>query len=145
VDASYRGDEEFMRAFEEARIPCESWNHRAHVRIAYIYLSRMPYPKALELLRERLPLLLAAHQVGEGLTMGYHETLTSAWTRLIHVAMRSYGPYASFEKFCEEHPHLLQKQLLRAFYSRPHIGTEHAKRHFVAPDLAGLPEVDEGL
>jgi hypothetical protein len=33
-------DEEFLRAFEECRIPKAFWTHEAHVRMAWLYLRR---------------------------------------------------------------------------------------------------------
>jgi hypothetical protein len=43
------------------------------------------------------------------------------------------------ESFCEAHPHLLQKTLLRLYYTRPRIMTLEAKARFVEPDIAPLP------
>ena len=41
-------DEEHLRSFEDQSLPQEQWNHRAHLKVAYLYLLRYPYAEALE-------------------------------------------------------------------------------------------------
>jgi hypothetical protein len=42
---------ELHRRFENLTLPGEEWTHRAHVKVAYLYLSRHPFPAALDRLR----------------------------------------------------------------------------------------------
>lgn len=79
------------------------------------------------------------HHVPEGLRSGYHETLTVAWLRLVGARMGSDDDALDSDSFCDRHPELLDKSLLRTFYSRERIVTAEAKRAFVEPDREPLP------
>ena len=86
----------------------------------------------------------AAHNVPDGPTEGYHETTTHAFLHLIHATMRAYSkvfPTPDAEAFCETHPQLLTKHVLRLFYSPERRLHSDAKTRFVEPDLAPLPVV----
>ena len=129
-------DADFLRRFEQAAIPSDEWTHRDHVRMAFLYLRERPFDEALEAIRRGIRALNAAN----GVTVGYHETLTVAWARVVDAALTSYGPSDDFEAFARQNEHLLAKSLLRVFYSRPLIFSDAARADFVEPDLAPLPE-----
>ncbi len=132
-------DEDFIARFESQRWPLEDWNHREHVRLAYLYLRRCSFEDAALRMRVGIKAHNAAHGVADSQTSGYHETLTIAWLRLIDAMLREYGPEESADAFCDAHPELLQKQVLRLFYSRERLMSLQAKKQFVEPDLAPLP------
>jgi len=136
-------DDAFLREFETCSIALESWSHRCHVRMAYLYLSRHGYADGLRRVRDGINALNASHGdkiPKDQVDRGYHETLTVAWARIIDATIRRWGAGADFEAFAAEHPHLLQKRLTRLFYSRERMMTWEAKRGFVEPDLLPLPE-----
>ena len=133
-------DLEFVRVFEACRWPLEEWHHRDHIKLAYLYLRRYPFDEALARIRAGIKAHNAAHSVPEGLTSGYHETMTQAWLRLVDLALREYGPAESADTFYEQHPELSQKKTLRLFYSRERFVSDEAKGRFVEPDLAPLPQ-----
>jgi hypothetical protein len=132
-------DDFFLREFEAQRWPMERWHHRDHIKLAYLYLSRYPFEEAQARIRRGIQAHNAAHHVPEGLTSGYHETMTQAWLRLVHLALREYGPAENADAFYEQHPELSQKSTLRLFYSRERFLSPEAKAGFVEPDLAPLP------
>src|SRR5262245_44915252 len=111
-------DDEFLRRFEAQSIPRTEWNHRAHLRIAYAYLSRHPLDEAIARMRRGIQALNAVNGVEEGPDRGYHETLTQMWMRILHGLRTAVGPESSFDAFVERHPYVLQKLLARLFYSR---------------------------
>ena len=83
-----------------------------------------------------------ANNVPEGPTSGYNQTTTEAFIRLIDAVMRAYGevmPTADSEAFCEMHPQLLNRHVLRLFYSPQRRMHPDAKTRFVEPDLTSLP------
>mgnify|MGYP001135770165 CR=1 FL=1 len=45
-------DRRFLGQFEDCTLPFEQWTHRAHVRVAYLYLSEHPFDEALSRMRE---------------------------------------------------------------------------------------------
>jgi ribosomal protein S18 acetylase RimI-like enzyme len=136
-------DEALLRKFEAQAIPLTQWNHRAHLRIAWSYLTRYPWEEAVRRMREGVKAFNAANGIGDELTMGYHETLTVAWLRIIAGTIRRYGARESSEEFLDEQTWLTQKRLLRAYYSKERLVTWKAKAGFVAPDLAPLPALDD--
>jgi hypothetical protein len=135
-------DDAFLRDFETCSISHECWSHRAHVRMAWLYLSRHGYDEGLRRIRDGINALNAAHGdkiPKDQLDRGYHETLTVCWARLVAGAIRNWGAEADFEAFAAKHPHLLVRTTTRLFYSRERIMTWDAKRAFVEPDLCTLP------
>ncbi len=132
-------DAHFLEAFENCTLPFEQWNHRAHVKAAYLYASRHDLEPALVRMRSSIKAYNAAHNVPDALDRGYHETITQGFMRLVHATICRHGPYQSSEEFCERHPELLNKHVLLGFYSRERIMSPAAKATFVAPDLAELP------
>lgn len=128
-------DEDFLAAFEARTI--EEFHHRDHIKMAYLYLRRYPLDKAIEKVRAGLQGLAAAWGAPvNDLERGYHETMTQAWVRLVHVTLSNCGAAENAEAFCEQQPQLLQKTRLELFYSRERLMTWKAKGEFVEPDLA---------
>ena len=70
------------------------------------------------------------------LEKGYHETMTQAWVRLVHLTLSRGEVAESADAFCDQQPQLMQKTRLQLFYSRERLMTWEAKREFVEPDLA---------
>ena len=44
-------DEELVRQFESCTLPFNRWTHRAHVKVAHLYLKNHPFDEALKRLR----------------------------------------------------------------------------------------------
>ena len=84
----------------------------------------------------------ATQGVHESPTTGYNETTTYAFLRLVASTIANYGsivPTPNADAFCDAHPQLMSKQVLRLFYSPQRRADPAAKTQFVAPDLAQLP------
>jgi hypothetical protein len=137
-------DAEFLRRFEACAISRADWTHRAHVKMAYLYLCEHPFPQALDLVRRGIQRLNAANNVAEGPDSGYNETTTHAFLHLVAATLAAYGeafPTATADEFCDAHPQLLTKHVLRFFYSPERRADPRAKTQFVEPDLAPLPQI----
>jgi hypothetical protein len=135
-------DEEFLQQFESCSLPFEEWTHRAHVKIAFLYLQKLPFQAALDMVRRRIKAYNAAQDVPEGPTSGFNETTTQAFMRLVAATMNAYGavlPTPDSESFCNTHPQLMSKHVLRLFYSPRRRMRPEAKHQFVEPDLGQLP------
>ena len=132
-------DEAFLRAFEDCTLPFEQWKHRAHLKVAYLYLRSFPFEEALTKARQNIQRYNAATNTPENRERGYHETMTVAWLRLVHGALERSGPAASADEFLERDAPLLDSRALRCFYSRDRLISWQAKAEFVEPDLAPLP------
>jgi hypothetical protein len=128
-------DDEFLTKFEACTI--EALHHRDHIKVTYLYLRQYPLQEAIAKVRTGLQALAVAWGAPvDDLEKGYHETMTQAWVRLVHLTLTNFGEAASADAFCDQQPQLMEKTRLKLFYSREHLMTWKAKREFVEPDLA---------
>ena len=137
-------DQQFLAAFEACRLPFAEWTHRAHVKVAFLYLREHPFDAALARMRAGVQAYNAAHHVPESATSGYNETTTHAFLQLIAATMQAYGgvlPTETADGFCDTHPQLMTRHALRLFYSPERRMHPEAKERFVEPDLAPLPKL----
>jgi hypothetical protein len=137
-------DDQFVCAFEEMTLPFEQWTHRAHVIVAYTYLCRLSFDEALVKMRDRVKAYNAHNKVPETQVRGYNETTTRAFLHLIAATMAAYGdacPTTDADSFCNAHPQLMTRHVLRLFYSPKQRMHPLAKTQFVEPDLTPLPRI----
>jgi hypothetical protein len=127
-------DRTFLAAFESGALPAESFHHRDHVRVAWLYLNEHPPAAALARFAEALRRFAAAH----GASGLYHETITWAYLLLIHerMARTESREHATFEDFAAAHPDLFtwKPSILARYYREETLGSELARRVFVWPD-----------
>ena len=133
-------DTTLLRQFESAELPLEKWHHQQHLRVAYLYLRKLPLPKALDRMRDGIKAYNAAHHIPDALLSGYHETMTQAWMRLVNFALAEYGPAKNSDEFYKRHPELSRKETMRLFYTKELFTSPEAKVKFIEPDLAPLPQ-----
>ena len=132
-------DAHFLAAFENCTLPYSEWTHRAHVRVAWLYVSQHDLLIATDRMRSGVKAYNKATNTPEAIDRGYHETITQAFMRLVFAANSKTGPHASSADFCDHHPKLLEKTILQQFYSNARLFTVEAKSTFVEPDLSPLP------
>ena len=135
-------DVSLLRQFEDTSLPMEQWGHREHVKTAYLYLLNHSFDDAVAKMRTGLLAYNEAQNVPDELTRGYHETLTQAWMRLVHVTLKLYGRCDTADVFVDANSQLLSMRALLLFYSRDRILSAEAKRGFIPPDLAPLPAIN---
>jgi hypothetical protein len=124
-------DDDLLTAFEAGREPDGGFHHREHLRVAWLYLRRDPWPVALGRFAEGLKRFATA-QGKPGL---YHETVTVAYFLLIHERMAE-ASESTFDAFAARHPELLgwKPSILDRYYDAATLGSERARRVFVMPD-----------
>ena len=130
-------DADFLRAFESCALTRAEWTHQAHVRMAWLYLSREPLDIALPKIRDGIQKLNQSH----GNVIGYHETITAVYTRLILAGINAMPPQATFAEFCAAHPELLDREA-RVFlrhYRKETIQSQRAREEYVEPEIEPLP------
>ena len=135
-------DGTFLAQFETRTLPFEKWTHRAHVKVAYLYLKNHSLQEATDRMRAGIKAYNAANNVPQGPGLGYNETMTVAFMKIIHATMQAYGtvfPTNSADEFCATHPYLLHKTLMRLFYSPPGRALEAEEYGVVEPDMCPLP------
>jgi hypothetical protein len=137
-------DRQFLRAFEMRTLPFNQWTHRAHVKVAFLYLRDFPFDRALQRIANAIRAYNAANSVPESPTSGYNQTTTHAFLHLVAATMAAYEPAfpsKNADAFCDTHPQLMTRHALRLFYSPQRRMHPQAKSKFVAPDLAPLPTI----
>jgi transketolase len=133
-------DEDFLAQFESTAWPLETWHHRQHIKVAYLYLRKYPFSQALARIREKIKAFNAAKKVPESLTGGYHDTMTQAWMHLVYFTLCEYGTATDADAFYEQHPQLWGMKALRFYYTKERFLTHEAKTQFVTPDITPFPK-----
>jgi hypothetical protein len=142
-------DDEFLTAFETVSLPRKKWTHEAHVRMAWLYLSRHPFPTAVERARLGIQKLNEEFKRKARLrclpsrkTTGYHETITVAFVTLIASRLQ---PNEDFPTFRDRNHDLMDRTLsaLHHHYSPERLSSADARAAFVEPDRQPLPSVAE--
>lgn len=137
-------DNELLNQFEACALPFDQWTHRTHVKVAFLYLRANSFEEALKTLRVGIKAYNKANDVPDGELTGYNETTTHALLHLIKATMCAYEethPAETADEFCDTHPQLMSKHVLRFFYSPERRLHPEAKRRFIEPDLAPLPRI----
>jgi hypothetical protein len=126
-------DDEYLAAFESCTLPRAAWTHAAHVRLAWLYLTRLPFDAALDRVRDGIRRYNAS--VGSD---GYHETVTVAFTMLIRSRLSAGEDFPAFRA---RNPELFEgrAKLLRRHYDPTTLASATAKQQFVAADREPLP------
>ncbi len=130
LGCGHLSDEEFIVAFESLNLKHAKFNHADHVRLAWIYVTRLGVAAAEE------KLLLGIRRMAEnvGAPQKFLYTTTVAWARLVAAALEKDSRGATFEEWVARHEALLDKNLLEAFYSERVLKSEAARTGWVAPD-----------
>jgi GNAT superfamily N-acetyltransferase len=140
-------DQQLLQSFEDRTLPFDQWTHRCHVKVAYLYLRKYGFDEALRRIAKSIKAFNAANNRPEGPLAGYNQTTTHATLHLIFSTMQAYEkthPVKSADEFCDAHPELLSKNILRFFYSPHRRMHSLAKLQFIEPDLAPLPKFVAG-
>ncbi|MDF1813478.1 MAG: hypothetical protein P1V20_14870 [Verrucomicrobiales bacterium] len=136
-------DTRLLEAFESKTLSLDQWNQTTHVSIAFLYLQQYDIDEATQRMKQGVIAFNEHNKIVESETSGYNETTTVAFMHIIDSVMKNYGkvfPVDNSRDFCETHPQLLSKHILRLFYSPERRMDPRAKREFVEPDLAPLPK-----
>jgi hypothetical protein len=134
-------DDALWSAFQAAALPASAWTHEAHVRTAFLFVSRYSLDEAHLRMRAGIIRMNERHGLVETPQRGYFETLTRAWLVLVDDRRRRSGAARSSELLARC-PDLLDRALPAAHYSRALLATPRARAIFLAPDLAPLPAHD---
>lgn len=137
-------DDELIAAFENQSLTTAQWTHRTHVQVAVTYIRQFGFAIALSKMRQGIPLLNARHGIIETPTVGYNETMTCAFMTLIAATLANYEsalPTTTSDSFCDTHPQLMTRALIRMYYSADLRRDPRSKHNFLEPDIAPLPKI----
>jgi hypothetical protein len=122
-------DQAFIDAFTAGRLEPTGFDHRAHLRVAFLLLRSRPFLEACMAMRDGLQAL--AGKLGKPDL--YHETVTVAFMAL--VAERMPAVPMDWDSFIARHPELCERGLLDGYYSKGLLASGAARRTFAMPDL----------
>lgn len=132
-------DQALLRDFESGTLSPSSFDHRAHIRVAYVYLTQQDPDTATTSIRRGLTRFLAANNVPAS---KYHETVTRAWVLAVYYFMQTTVPSASADEFIDRNPALLDPSIMLTHYSQELLYSATARAGFVPPDLDPIPSCD---
>lgn len=131
TDPMTMSDDEFLAAFLDCSMPAGGFDHRGHVRAAWLLLRRYPLDDAVQRTCDGIA-RLAAHLGAPG---KYHRTLSEALVRLMAQGGAS-APDVSWEDFVQKNQLLMgdARSMLARHYSDERLNTSDARENFVSPD-----------
>jgi hypothetical protein len=133
-------DQNFRKEFEACKFPPSEFNHCAHIRLAYVYLSEHDVNTAHQLMRSALLSFLEYHGVD---VSKYHETITLAWIMAVRHFMENTSDSESFDIFIGKNPRMLDSKIMMTHYSADVLFSDEARAKFVEPNLDPIPTYDE--
>ncbi|APR82685.1 Hypothetical protein A7982_08034 [Minicystis rosea] len=136
TSSPHLSDDEILSALADLTLPPQHFDHRGHLRAAWIHLQRHPLEEATTRTCDRIR-AFAEHL---GASTKYNHTTTEALLRIMH-ARGAADPARTFEAFLAENMDLVHdaRGVLRRHYSDELLGSDHARRSFVLPDREPLP------
>jgi hypothetical protein len=129
-------DLDFRAAFEAGAYAPADFSHRAHVRLAYVYLADCDVDLALERMRAALLMFLSHHNIPAS---KYHETLTRSWLLAVNHFMHRTPEASSADDFIASNRVLLDSKIMLTHYSAGRLFSDEARADFVEPDLDPIP------
>ena len=128
MTAEPMSDDDLLAAFEATTLPLAAFDHRAHVRVGYLYLQRYGLGAAIE----RFGRALRAFAAANGKDGLYHETITVAFLALINERIAESGS-KRWEDFAASNGDLMNRNSLAQFYAPEELAAPEARRVFRLP------------
>ena len=125
-------DEQFARAFERGEIAPADFDHRAHVRVAWVYLREGP---SFEAATDRMRVAIQRFAAAANAAQKYHETITVLWMRVLADAAGRVTLPCELEALVERCPELADKNLPLKYYSRERLFSDAARTAWIPPDI----------
>ncbi|HLW44366.1 MAG TPA: hypothetical protein VKS00_07745 [Candidatus Acidoferrales bacterium] len=128
-------DDELLIDFESGTLPNESFHHRDHVQVAFLYLRRYAPLQALE----RFSAALARFAAANGKPQLDNETITWAFMFLIRERLARTRPNQAWNEFAAANADLLswKDNVLKKYYREETLASELAETVFLFPDRLG--------
>lgn len=132
-----REDRKFSREFEAGRFPPVDFNHRAHVRLAYVYLTEHEAGTAYRMMRVALLYFLTRHGIEQSKS---HDTMTRAWIVAVGHFMENSPGAETSDAFIDKNPRMLDAKIMRTQHSAEVLFSEEARAKFVVPAHDPIPK-----
>jgi hypothetical protein len=126
----------FRARVESGELPPAEFDHRAHLRLAFVYLAVGDAETAHARMRATLLRFLERHGIDAA---KYHETITRAWILAVRHFMVQAPGCASAAEFLDRNPILLDPKVMLSHYSAEVLFSPSARQGFVPPDREPIP------
>jgi hypothetical protein len=133
-------DDALWETFSRHALSATEWTHEAHLRVAYLHVTRYALDEAHLRMRAGIIRMNERHGLTESVERGYFETLTRVWLVLVLDATRRASVERSMDLLASC-PELLDRKLPLRHYSAELLRTANARAIFLAPDRSPLPDV----
>ncbi len=133
-------DLDFRDRFEACDVPAADFDHRAHLRLAYVYLSEHDVDTAHQAMRAALYAFLDCNGVER---TKYHETITRAWIMAVRHFMERTPDTDSADAFIDRNPIMLDSKIMLTHYSAELLFSDEARARFQEPDKDPIPRYGE--
>jgi hypothetical protein len=134
-------DQEFKCLVESCGFPVAEFDHRSHIRLAYVYLATNSTDQSVNLMRVTLTALLK--HAGVDPSQKYHETLTEAWILAVNHFMKNTDDSQSADDFIEKNSVILDSKIMMTHYCAEVLFSDEARKAFVEPNLDPIPRHGE--
>lgn len=126
-------DNELVEKFENCTLAGADFNHRNHIRLAWIYLQSYDLLDALAGFSENLKKYAASL----GKANLYHETITFAYFFLIQERVKRSAEWQTWEDFAASNADLFARRkygTLTEYYQAETLASDFARKVFILPD-----------
>jgi len=130
----------FREKFETFAVDPSGFDHRAHLKLAYIYLAGNDTETAYQSMRRSLQAFLDHLGVGGS---KYHDTMTRAWILAVRHFMENTPDCESADSFIDANPQMHDTRIMQTHYSTKLLFSDEARAGFVEPDLDPIPRYEE--
>jgi hypothetical protein len=137
--ATSTDDLAFRDSVEKGTLQPADFGHRAHLRLAYIYLAESDTERAYARMRSTILDFLERNSVDPS---KYHETITRAWIMAVRHVMESSRECASADEFIDSNPVMLDSKIMLTHYSAELLFSNEARARFVEPDAEEIPRYE---
>lgn len=124
---NYDDDSVFVAALEDCTLPKEHFNHRGHLRLAYLYLRDYGFTEAMN----RIRTTIRTYATSLGAADKYHETITALFMSLISARMTAKD--MGWQSFIDANPDLSNKNIISQYLTDDVLADPRAKTEIVFP------------
>lgn len=124
-----------LEHFEQQQISAPGFGHRDHVQVAFEMLEAYEFVDACT----RYACTIRAMAESVDVLEKYNATITFAFMSLIAERKSQMGS-ANLESFLEENPDLLNRNVLKSYYTDERLASATARRQFLLPDKVSGPK-----
>ncbi|MCB0210448.1 MAG: hypothetical protein KDJ52_14010 [Anaerolineae bacterium] len=126
-----QNDKQFLANFETLKLTPATFDHKAHLRLAFLCIVQDGLDPAVE----RVGRSIRAFAEHLGAHDKYHQTITEALMRVIGLRLVQ-QPVTDWQRFLVLNPDLVDqaKEVLLYYYSPERLFSDEARTRFLEPD-----------